>query len=95
MTMKKAIRRYPYGTIIKYLGDKNFIVHGGNYNFYGIDRCIENIAKNAIGRIVGFVMEKGTGNCIGIKVDFRTSMDFVDDFPKKLLFGEDLFVRSF
>ena len=74
---------------------KEFIVYEGTYNFYGIDRCKETIVKNSIGEIVGFVMEKGIENCIGVEVDFRFSMDFTDSLPIKLLFKNDLFVRSF
>ena len=95
MTIAKARRRYPYGKTIKYLGDKEFIIYGGNWNFYGIDRCVETVTKNSIGKIEGYVIEISSNNCIGVEVDFRSSMDFTDSLPIKLLFKDDLFVRSF
>jgi len=99
MTEEKARRRYPYGSGIKYIGDKKFIVYGGNYYFNSIHGAVSVVNKNALGYVAGYVYDRSNGainynNVIGIEVDFETTMDFNCSLPTELIFGEDLFVRD-
>lgn len=100
MTFKKARKRYPYGTRIKYLGDKEFTIYGGNYDFCldapGIYYFKENATKGTIGKIVGLIREEDNNDnaiCTGVYVEFGMGWDFVSNLPVELLFDEDLFVR--
>lgn len=97
MKFNKAYRRYPYHTLIKYIGDKTFIQTCIRYTFEEMHWEDLFVSKGSEGIVTGFIFDSNDQtNVIGLEVEFLTNdWNLVGFSPIELKFGEDLFVRTF